>query len=132
MATIPTITLANGQVIPQLGLGLWKVTNAATFDDMFDAALKAGYRHFDSAQAYRNEQLLGAAIIRNGLVRSDIFVTTKIAVQHFGHRHTAQAFQGSLAKLQMEYIDLVLLHFPVPLLHGKRSSHCMKAVLSVA
>jgi diketogulonate reductase-like aldo/keto reductase len=116
MATIPTITLANGQVIPQLGLGLWKVTNAATFDDMFDAALKAGYRHFDSAQAYRNEQLLGAAIIRNGLVRSDIFVTTKIAVQHFGHRHTAQAFQGSLAKLQMEYIDLVLLHFPVPLL----------------
>jgi 2,5-diketo-D-gluconate reductase A len=117
--SVPLVTLPDGHTIPQLGLGLWKVKDQAEFNTAFEAAADAGYRHFDSAQAYDNEHLLGAAWQKSGLQREDIFITTKIAVEHFGHKRTTQTFKDSLQKLQTNYVDLLLLHFPVTLLRKK-------------
>lgn len=117
--SMPKVTLANDVHIPQLGLGTWKVTDQAAYNTMFAAAVAAGYRHFDTAQAYDNEQMLGAAWQAHGLKRDEIFVTTKIAVQHFGHQKAKDTFEISLNKLGMDYTDLVLLHFPVTLLRKK-------------
>lgn len=115
----PTLSLANEVKIPQLGLGTWKVTEQAEYDTMFAAAVAAGYRHFDTAQAYGNEQMLGVAWRAHGLKREELFVTTKIAVQHFGHKKAKETFATSLSKLSMNYVDLLLLHFPVTLLRKK-------------
>ncbi len=116
---IPNLELNDGQSIPQVALGLWQVTDEAEFNATFDAAVKAGYRHFDSAQVYNNEHLLGEAIERHGLQRQNIFVTTKIDPRKFGRNRTPQSVQESLKRLHMEYVDLLLLHFPVPLLRAE-------------
>ena len=113
---IPLIELGNGQAIPEIGLGLWQVKDSAQFDQAFAAAVEAGYRHFDSAQFYQNEVMLGEAWQRQNLKREDIFITTKIAVDQFGHSRTKKSFAESLKKLQTDYVDLLLLHFPVPVL----------------
>lgn len=115
----PLVKLSDGRQIPQVGLGLWKVKDEAEFNTAFDAGLAAGYTHFDSAQAYENEQFLGAAVQRHGLARQDVWLTTKIAVQHFGYNRATESVDESLAKLQTDYIDLLLLHFPVPILRKK-------------
>ena len=123
MSKIPLIKLADGNLIPQIGLGLWQITDEVKFKDSFKAAVSAGYRHFDSAQAYGNEQFLGDAVRRscedNKLKRSDFFITTKIAVQNFGDKKSIDSVKKSLQKLGMEYVDLLLLHFPVPVLRKK-------------
>jgi len=116
---VPTLKLNDGLQIPQIALGLWKVTDQAEFDIMFAAAVEAGYRHFDSAQVYNNEQFLGMAVRQHELNRDEIFVTTKIGVKNFGYKHTRESFAESLQKLQMEYVDLLLLHFPVTVLRKK-------------
>jgi len=113
---IPSIRLADGHTIPQIALGTWQNRDEAEFQTAFSAAIEAGYRHFDSAQAYGNEQYLGAAWQRSGLKREELFLTTKIAVQHFGRRKAEQTFATSLEKLNTDYVDLLLLHFPVPVL----------------
>jgi diketogulonate reductase-like aldo/keto reductase len=82
-------------------------------------AVAAGYRHFDTAQAYENEQFLGEAWQRSGLKREDYFITTKIAVQHFGYKKAKRSFDESLQRLQTDYVDLIVLHFPVTLLRKK-------------
>jgi diketogulonate reductase-like aldo/keto reductase len=112
---VPMLTLNDGNQIPQLALGLWKVADDKTFNTMFDAAVQAGYRHFDSAQAYDNEQLLGDAIRRHGLKRDELFITTKIHPRNYGHQRGAESFAVSLQNLQMEYVDLLLVHFPMPI-----------------
>ena len=114
--TQQTIKLSNGTKIPQIGLGLWQVKDHAAFDKAFMAAIKAGYRHFDSAQVYGNEQMLGAAWRESGRKREELFLTTKISVTNFGARRTAKSFASSLEKLQTDYVDLLLLHFPVSVL----------------
>ena len=116
---VPKIKLSDGNEIPQIGLGFWKVKDEAEFNQSFEAGIAAGYRHFDSAQAYDNEQFLGAAWKKSGLKREDLWITTKIAVQHFGHKHAHKAFEESLTKLQTDYVDLILLHFPVSVLRKK-------------
>ena len=113
---IPSIELRDKRKIPQIGLGLWQVRDQAEFNVSFNAAVKAGYRHFDTAQAYNNEQFLGEALKRSGLKRSEVYITTKIAVANFGHKKTLKAFEASLERLQTNYVDLLLLHFPVTLL----------------
>lgn len=113
------IKLNDGNQIPQVGLGVWKVRDQTEFDTAFDTAMAAGYRHIDTAQAYDNEQYLGEAIKRSGLNRQDLFITTKIKVQNFGQKSVASSFDESLAQLQTEYADLLLLHFPVTLLRKK-------------
>ena len=116
---IQNLTLNDDKIIPQVALGLWKVTDQAEFDTMFDAAIKAGYRHFDTAQVYGNEHYLGEAIKRSGLKREELFITTKINIKHFGYKHTKESFVESLKKLQLDYVNLLLLHFPVTLLRKK-------------
>ena len=117
--SIPNLTLENGVKIPQFGLGTWKVTDQTQYDTMFVAAVAAGYRHFDTAQIYENEQMLGAAWQAAGLARADIFITTKIWIKNFGPKKLKTSFQESLNKLSVEYIDLVLLHFPVTVFRKK-------------
>lgn len=113
---IPMIDLADGSRIPQIGLGLWQVKDKSAFTTSVDAALQAGYRHFDTAQAYENEAMLGDVLRKSGVKREDLFITTKIAVTHFGHKKAKESFEQSLLNLQTDYVDLLLLHFPVTLL----------------
>ncbi len=114
---IPNIKLNDGQQIPQIGLGLWQNKDEKEFKQAFDAAIKAGYTHFDSAQAYDNEHYLGEAM--KNLRREELFITTKIAVEHFGYNNAHKSFRQSLKNLQTDYVDLLLLHFPVPVLRKK-------------
>ncbi len=102
--------------IPQLGLGLWKITDRVEFNVAVKAAIDAGYRHFDTAQIYGNEELLGHAWKASGLSRDGLFLTTKISVHNFGYKRALKSFETSLKNLQTDYVDLLLLHFPVPLL----------------
>ncbi|HET8991935.1 MAG TPA: aldo/keto reductase [Candidatus Saccharimonadales bacterium] len=111
---VPSIKLHDGNTIPSLGLGLWKVKDELRFNKMFDSAIKNGYRHFDDAQTYGNEQLLGKSWKRSGLNRNDIFITTKISPQHLSYKSTHASFKESLLKLQTDYVDLLLVHFPGP------------------
>jgi diketogulonate reductase-like aldo/keto reductase len=116
---IPNIELNDKHTIPQIGLGVWQVSNEADLQVAFKAAINAGYRHFDTAQAYHNEQMIGRAWKESGLKRNELFITTKIAVENFGAKHTLRSFETSLEKLQTDYVDLILLHFPVTLLRKK-------------
>lgn len=116
---IPMIKLADGQKIPQIGLGLWQIRDPGDFKTAFETAIEAGYRHFDTAQIYQNEQLLGEAWQRSGLKREDLFITTKIAVSNFGYHKAKSSYAESLTRLQTDYVDLLLLHFPVPILRKK-------------
>jgi diketogulonate reductase-like aldo/keto reductase len=116
---VPKLNLADGYRIPQIGLGLWRVKDEAEFNTSFESAVKSGYKHFDSAQMYDNEHLLGAAWRRSGLKREDLFITTKIAVTNFGYNKAKRSFDESLKRLQTDYVDLLLLHFPVTLLRKK-------------
>lgn len=116
---VPGIELSNGQVIPQVGLGLWKVKDETQFATSFQTALDAGYRHFDTAQIYGNEASLGKAWKNAGVARSELFITTKIWLKHFGPRHLRASFEKSLVALQTDYVDLLLLHFPVTVLRRR-------------
>lgn len=115
---IPFVTSDNIS-IPQVGFGLWQNTNPSEFHASFNAAINAGYRHFDSAQIYHNEHLLGEAWRASGLPREEFFLTTKIHIANFGTKKTPRSFEESLTNLQTEYIDLLLLHFPVTITRKK-------------
>jgi diketogulonate reductase-like aldo/keto reductase len=115
----PKLQLNDGNQIPQIALGLWKVKDESEFTTMFKAAIQAGYRHFDTAQVYGNEQLLGEALQRSGLSREDVYITTKINIKNFAYKQVHASFAESLEKLQTDYVDLLLLHFPVTVLRKK-------------
>lgn len=119
MITVPYSELPNAQMIPKIGLGLWKVQDKQQFKTGFRAAIDAGYRHFDTAQIYGNEQLLGESWKASGVAREELFITTKIWLKNFGQRHLQKSFDESLGKLQTDYVDLLLLHFPVTVLRKK-------------
>ncbi len=116
---VPSLKLADGNSIPQLGLGLWQVTDEAELVYVFNSAIESGYRLFDSAQIYKNEQYLGAAIKQSSVKRKDLFITTKISVNNFGYKRSHKSFSESLNKLDVDYVDLLLLHFPVSILRKK-------------
>jgi diketogulonate reductase-like aldo/keto reductase len=105
--------------IPQVGLGLWKVTDPTEFKSTFTAAVESGYRHFDTAQVYGNEAMLGEAWKNSNLKREELFITTKINVANFGYDRAIKSFDSSLQNLQTTFVDLLLLHFPVSLLRNK-------------
>jgi 2,5-diketo-D-gluconate reductase A len=109
--TIPTVTLNNGVRIPQLGFGVFQVPPEET-QRVVEDALEAGYRHIDTAAAYRNEAAVGAAIAASGLPRADIFVTTKLRNGEQGN--ALEAFESSRQKLGLDTVDLYLIHWPVP------------------
>ena len=101
---------SNGIEIPSLGFGVYRVPNEGVTKDCVLKALKAGYRHIDTAQAYRNEEEVGQAIKESGLKREEVFITTKIWISNFGEQKTYDSFIESLKKLDMAYVDLILLH----------------------
>ena len=110
--TIETkLTLNDGHLIPQLGLGVWQTRAGKTCEAAVLAALEAGYRHIDTAAVYGNEESVGAAIRMSGIPRENIFVTTKL--WNSDHRNPERALDTSLRKLKMDYVDLYLIHFPV-------------------
>lgn len=106
-----TITLANGVEIPRLGLGAYQTKPGPETEQAVLWALKAGYRHIDTAAVYKNEESVGAAIRKSGLDRKEVFVTTKLWTSAFGEPEAA--LKASLARLRMDHVDLYLLHWPV-------------------
>lgn len=111
-----TVTLTNGVKMPMLGLGTWKSKEGAEVQQAIRWALEIGYRHIDTAAAYGNEQGVGEGIRSSGVPREQVFVTTKLwnDDQRKGYDACLKAFDASLSKLGMDYVDLYLVHWPVP------------------
>jgi diketogulonate reductase-like aldo/keto reductase len=109
--TIPALTLNNGVEIPQLGFGVFQVPPEET-QRVVEKALEVGYRHLDTAAAYRNEAGVGAAIAASGIPREELFITTKLRNGEQGQPF--EAFEASRRALGLDYIDLYLIHWPVP------------------
>jgi diketogulonate reductase-like aldo/keto reductase len=109
----PSITLNNGVEIPALGLGVFLAPPEQTADAAH-AAIAAGYRLIDTAAAYNNERQVGEGLRRSGIDRSEMFITTKLWVADYGYDAALRAFDASLRRLGLDYIDLYLLHWPVP------------------
>ncbi|ODV82816.1 hypothetical protein CANARDRAFT_30535 [[Candida] arabinofermentans NRRL YB-2248] len=107
-----TFTLNNGELIPAVALGCWRATPEDTYNSVL-AAIKAGYRHIDTAHAYLNEEAVGKAIKDCGVPRDELFITTKL--WNTFHRDVEGALNGSLARLGLDYVDLYLVHWPVPM-----------------
>ena len=114
MSAVPLITLNNDVRIPQLGLGVWQVSEGEEVESAVKTALECGYRLIDTAAAYQNETGVGKAIKASGVPREDIFLTTKLWNGDQGYENTLRAFDSSLEKLGLEYLDLYLIHWPVP------------------
>jgi 2,5-diketo-D-gluconate reductase A len=110
---VPSLTLHDGVEIPQLGFGVFQVPPEQT-QEVVEEALEIGYRHIDTAAAYRNERGVGAAIAASGIPREEVFVTTKLWNSQQGYESTLGAFQKSLDRLGFGYVDLYLIHWPVP------------------
>ncbi|MFG2595164.1 aldo/keto reductase [Streptomyces sp. NPDC048462] len=113
MSHVPALTLNNGVEMPQLGFGVWQVPD----DEAAKAvatAIESGYRSIDTAAVYRNEGGTGRAISASGVARDELFVTTKLWNSEQGYDSTLRAFDASLDKLGLDYVDLYLIHWPVP------------------
>jgi 2,5-diketo-D-gluconate reductase A len=113
MTQIPTLTLRDGRTMPQLGFGVWQVPPDEVVAPVA-TALAAGYRLLDTAAAYRNEKGVGRAIAESGVPREDLFVTTKLWNPDHGYDKTHSAFEDSLGRLGLDWLDLYLIHWPVP------------------
>ena len=105
------VQLNNGLKMPMLGYGVYQVTKEECERCVLDA-LKTGYRLIDTAQSYFNEEEVGNAIVKSGIPREEIFLTSKVWVEHYGYEETKKSVYESMKKLQTEYIDLMLLHQP--------------------
>jgi 2,5-diketo-D-gluconate reductase A len=114
---IPDITLNDGRTIPQLGFGVFQVPPPET-QAAVETAIEIGYRHFDTAQMYRNESGVGEAIAASGLDRSEFFVTSKLNNAAHLPDDARRAFDGTLEALGTDYIDLFLIHWPLPTRYG--------------
>jgi 2,5-diketo-D-gluconate reductase A len=112
-AESPTLALLDGHTIPQLGLGVYKVPDAEAAR-VVETAIAAGYRHVDTAALYANERGVGDGVRASGLPREEVFVTTKVWDDDHGYDATLRAFDASLASLGFDYVDLYLIHWPVP------------------
>ena len=110
---VPRIDLRGGVAIPQLGLGVWQVPADAT-PTVVGHALQTGYRHIDTAAAYRNETGVGEAIRASGLPRDELFITTKVWNAAHGYDEAKAAAAKSLERLRLDHVDLLLIHWPVP------------------
>jgi len=108
-----TVKLNNGVTMPAFGLGVFKVREGDEVEQSVKSALKAGYRLIDTAAAYGNEEGVGKAIRESGIPREEIFVTTKLWNRDQGYETTLKAFDASLKRLGLEYLDLYLIHWPV-------------------
>jgi diketogulonate reductase-like aldo/keto reductase len=112
----PTRELAGGAKMPVLGLGVWQMAAGRETEQAVEWALEAGYRHIDTASMYRNEPSVGAALKRSGLPREQVFVTTKLLPTH---PSAARELAKSLQRLSLDYVDLYLIHWPLPLVSAR-------------
>jgi 2,5-diketo-D-gluconate reductase A len=113
VSSVPNVMLNNGKSIPQFGFGVFQVKPAETAEAV-TTALQAGYRHIDTAQGYGNEKETGEAVSKSGLDRTDVFITTKLGNGAHRPDDARRAFDESLDKLGLEYVDLFLIHWPLP------------------
>lgn len=113
-----TVTLNNGVVMPILGFGVYQMNDASECEQSVYEAIMAGYRLIDTAAAYQNEEAVGRAIKRSGVPREEIFITTKLWIQDAGYERTKKAFAKSLDRLQVDYLDLYLIHQPFGDVYG--------------
>jgi 2,5-diketo-D-gluconate reductase A len=114
MSTVPSLVMNNGLQIPQLGFGVFLVPPEETKQAVTEA-LKTGYRLIDTAQGYRNEEGVGAAIAESDVPREELFITTKLTNSEHGYDTTLTAFDGSMEKLGIDVLDLFLIHWPLPM-----------------
>jgi len=108
-------TLSNGAVIPRIGYGTWQMPDGSGTADAILAAIRAGYRHIDTAAAYGNERSVGSALRASGLPREELFITSKLANPDHGYEATRAAFLRTLDSLGTDYLDLYLIHWPNPI-----------------
>lgn len=114
-----TVKLNNGVEIPILGFGVFQITDAAECERSVIEAIQTGYNHIDTAASYRNEEAVGRGIKQGGVAREKLFITTKLWIQRNGYDDTLKAFERSLRRLQLEYIDLYLIHQPFGDVYGE-------------
>lgn len=107
-----TITLANDVEIPVLGFGTFQITDPTEAENSVISAIQAGYRHIDTAQSYMNEEAVGHGVKNSGISREELFITTKIWVENTTYEGVLSSFEASLKRLDMDYVDLLLLHQP--------------------
>lgn len=117
MMKVPKIELNDGNKMPMVAFGTWQVNNRRQCVESVVEALKLGYRHIDTAQIYGNEQYVGEALKISELAREEVFITTKISINNF--LRVQKSFDDSLKKLQTDYVDLLLLHFPLTAIRKK-------------
>lgn len=113
------VKLNNGVEMPILGFGVFQVKDLAECERSVVDAIETGYRLIDTAQSYENEEAVGKAIKRSGVKREDLFITTKLWIQSDGYEGTKKAFEASLKKLQLDYLDLYLIHQPFGDVYGE-------------
>ena len=113
---VPDLALNSGQTIPQLGFGVFKIDPAETADAVAEA-LKVGYRHIDTAEMYHNEAGVGEAVRASGLDRGEVFITSKLNNGYHRPEDARRAFDGTLEALGSDYVDLFLIHWPLPTLY---------------
>ncbi|MBB1079908.1 aldo/keto reductase [Limosilactobacillus sp. STM2_1] len=110
---VKLLTLADGQKMPQEGFGMYKITDQSTLTAAMKYAYDAGYRLFDTAQLYKNEAEIGNALKELALPREELFITTKVAEPNQGYQQTITSVKESLRKLQLDYVNLLLIHWPI-------------------
>jgi 2,5-diketo-D-gluconate reductase A len=118
MSSVPSVTLNNGVRMPLLGFGVFQIPDADECERSVSEALRVGYRLIDTAAAYGNEAAVGKAIKRFGIPRDELFVTTKLWIQDAGYDSARRAFERSIERLQLEYLDLYLIHQPFGDVYG--------------
>src|SRR3954467_15367057 len=114
-----TVKLNNGVEMPILGFGVFQVTDLAECERSVIDAIQTGYRLIDTAQSYENEEAVGKAIKRSGVARKDLLITTKLWIQSNGYEGAKKAFENSMKRLQLDYLDLYLIHQPFGDVYGE-------------
>jgi len=113
------VKLNNGIEIPILGFGVFQIADAEECERSVIDAIQTGYRHIDTAASYLNEEAVGKAIKRSKITREELFITTKLWIQRNGYEGTLKAFENSLKRLQLDYLDLYLIHQPFGDVYGE-------------
>jgi len=114
-----TVKLNNGVEIPILGFGVFQITDQAECERSVIDAIEVGYNHIDTAASYQNEEAVGKGIKQSGVAREKLFITTKLWIQSTGYENTLKAFERSLKRLQVDYLDLYLIHQPFGDVYGE-------------